>query len=347
MTPNIEPFQSRSAWTARDMADPNDWVHRVSDDDIAEIDAALRHVQARGLSIPDITRETFPLDGFAASLAEIRHEIEDGCGFVMLRGLPVDRYSRDEAQLIFWGIGAYWGEAVGQNQMGDVVGHVMNVARDWNTDNHGRGYQSRDALSFHCDKNDAVALMCWNGAKSGGLSCIASSAAIHNAMLERRPDLLELLYGPFHVDFRGEEMEGHKPYNIQPVFTRRDGRVYGRYGRTYIMTGQRFDDAPQLTDDQIAAVDMVDAMANSDEFRLDMTFERGDIQILNNHVILHSRTAFEDWPEPERQRHLFRLLFLSPTFADAPEHFQLVRNTSRYWRDHPRAPTGISPIPAD
>jgi hypothetical protein len=280
-------------------------------------------------------------------LAKIRREVEDGRGFAMLRGLPVERYSRDEAQLIFWGMGAYWGEAVGQNQMGDVVGHVMDVARDWNTDNHGRGYQSRDALSFHCDKNDAVALMCWNGAKSGGLSCIASSAAIHNAMLERRPDLLELLYGPFHVDFRGEEMDGQKPYNIQPVFTRHDGRVYGRYGRTYILTGQRFDDAPQLTDDQIAAVDMVDAMANSDEFRLDMTFERGDIQILNNHVILHSRTAFEDWPEPDRRRHLFRLLFLSPTFADAPEHYQLVRNTSRYWRDHPRAPAEVSPIPVE
>ena len=101
MTLNIKPFQSRSAWTARGMADPNDWVHRVSNADIAEIDAALRHVQSRGLGIPDITRETFPLDGLAASLAEIRREVEDGRGFAMLRGLPVERYSRDEAQLIF------------------------------------------------------------------------------------------------------------------------------------------------------------------------------------------------------------------------------------------------------
>ncbi|HIE49814.1 MAG TPA: TauD/TfdA family dioxygenase, partial [Gammaproteobacteria bacterium] len=221
-TSNITPFQSDSAWTAREMADPATWVYRVTESDVAEIDAALRFTQARGLGIPDITRETFPLDGLKASLADILRQVEDGRGFAVLRGLPIERYSREEAQIIFWGLGAYWGEAVGQNQMGDVVGHVMDINRDWNTDNHGRGYQSKDALSFHCDKNDAVALMCWNPSKSGGKSCIASSAAIHNAMLDRRPDLLELLYGPFHVDFRGEEMAGHKPYNVQPVVTRQD-----------------------------------------------------------------------------------------------------------------------------
>ena len=346
MTTSIQPILSKSAWTSRDMADPNTWIYQISESHIAEIDAALHAVQARGLGIPSVARESFHLEEFAASLAEIRHEVEDGRGFVLVRGIPIERYSREEAQLIFWGLGTYFGEAVGQNMMGEVMGHVMDVGRDWNKDNHGRGYQGRDALSFHCDKNDAVALMCWHPSKSGGASCIASSAAIHDAMLERCPDLLELLYGPFYVDYRGEEMQGEKPYNIQPVFTLHEGRVFARYGRTYITSGQRFEEVPRLTSDQIAAVDMVGTLANSDEFRLDMTFERGDIQILNNHVILHSRTSFEDWPEPERQRHLFRLLFLSPTFANAPAHYQTVRATSRYWRDHPRAPAEISSIAA-
>ena len=347
MSSTIQPFQSKSAWTARDMRDSGNWVHRVSESDVAEIDAALRAVQAHGLAMSDITRESFPLDQFAASLAEIRREVEDGRGFVLIRGIPVDRYSFEEVALIFWGLGTYMGETVGQNQMGDVVGHVMDVGRDWNKDHHGRGYQGRDALSFHCDKNDMVALMCWHPSMSGGESCIASSAAIHNAMLERHPDLLEQLYGPFYVDYRGEQMAGEKPYYVQPVFTRHEGRVYGRYGRTYITTGQRFAEVPRLTPDQIAAVDMVNTLANDDEFRLDMDFERGDIQILNNHVILHSRTAFVDWPEAERQRHLLRLLFLSPTFSDAPAHFQTVRATSRHWRDHPRAPAEIAPILAE
>ncbi len=347
VTASIQPILSESAWTARDMMDRDNWVYRVSENEIVEIDTALRAIVADGQRFPSITRETFRLDRFATALAEIRREVEDGRGFVLIRGIPIDRYSPEEAQLLFWGLGTYMGEAVGQNQMGDVVGHVMDVGRDWNEDHHGRGYQGRDALSFHCDKNDMVALMCWHPSKSGGESCIASSAAIHDAMLERNPDLLALLYGPFYVDYRGEEMPGEKPYNVQPIFTRHEGRVFGRYGRTYITTGQRFDEVPRLTRDQVAAIDMVDELANDDAFRLDMDFERGDIQILNNHAILHSRTSFEDWPEPERQRHLFRLLFLSSTFASAPAHYRTVRATSRYWRDHPRAPAEGSPIVAE
>ena len=83
-----------------------------------------------------------------------------------------------------------------------------------------------------------------------------------------------------------------------------------------------------------------------EEIAVDMEFHQGDIQFLHNHVTLHSRTEFEDWPEPERQRHLFRLLFLSSTFANAPAHYQTVRATSRNWRDHPRSPAEVSPIVA-
>jgi len=346
MTDSIRPVETPAAWTAPEMAGTTAWIHQITKADIAEIDAALRGVKARGLGISAITRECFPLDGFARSLAEIRHEVEFGRGFVLVRGLPIERYTKEEAQLIFWGIGTYLGEAVGQNTMGDVLGHVRDIGRDWNKDHHGRGYQGHDALSFHCDKNDVVALMCWHPAKSGGLSCIASSMAIHNAILERRPDLLELLYGPFYIDHRGEQVEGDKPYYVQPVYMHHNDRVFGRYGRTYVMTSQRFDDVPRLTADQIAAIELVEELANDDEFRLDMEFRRGDIQLLNNHVILHSRTAFEDWPDIDRSRHLFRLLFLSPAFADAPAQYETVRTMSRYWRDHPRPPADVAPIEA-
>jgi len=346
MIETIRPVETPAAWTARDMAASTAWIHRIGASDIAEIDAALGRVEAAGLGIPEITQETFPLGGLARSLAEIRKEVEYGRGFVLLRGIPVERYTKEQAQIVFWGLGTYFGEAVGQNTMGDVLGHVRDIGRDWNEDHHGRGYQGHDALAFHCDKNDVVALMCWHPAKSGGLSCIASSMAIHNAMLERRPDLLKLLYGPFYIDYRGEEMAGEKPYYVQPVFMPQNGRLYARYGRTYVMTGQRFPEVPRLTGDQIAAIEMVDALANDDEFRLDMDFQRGDIQFLNNHVTLHSRTAFEDWPDLERSRHLFRLLFLSPAFADAPAHYQTVRATSRFWRDHPRPPAEVAPIAA-
>ena len=338
------PLDIRAAWRGRDLAGSTEWIHPLSDGDIGEIDAALRHAQARGLGVPAVARDDFPLDRLAATLTDILREVEYGRGFVLIRGLPVERYTKEEAALILWGIGTYLGTAAGQNTMGDVIGHVTDMGRDWNRDHHDRGYQSHALLPFHCDKTDAVALLCYHPARSGGLSCIASSVAIHNEILRRRPDLLPHLYGPFHVDLRGEEMEGEKPYNVQPVFTWYNGRLFTRYGRKYIRTGQRFADAPRLSPAQVEAVDLVHDLAESDEFRLDMDFRRGDIQLLNNHVILHSRTDYEDWPEPERKRHLFRLLMFTPAFADMPDHYRTIYATARYWRDHPRPPAAPAPV---
>ncbi len=343
----VGPIELAAAWTGREMAASAEWILAIGDRDIDELDAALEGVKTRGLAVPSITRADFPLDRFAATLGEALREVENGRGFVLIRGLPVERYSAEDAATILWGIGTHLGEAAGQNRMGDVIGHVTDTDRNWSTDNHGRGYQSRSFLPFHCDKTDAVALLCLHPAKSGGLSCIASSVAIHNEILARRPDLLERLYRPFHVDLRGEEMEGAKPFNVQPVFTWHDRRLFARYGRKYIMTGQRFADAPRLAPDDVAAIDMVHDLAASDEFRLDMDFRRGDIQILNNHAILHSRTEYDDWPEPERKRHLLRLLLFTPAFADVPDHYRTIYATARDWRDNPRPAAAESPIAAE
>ena len=336
-----------AAWTAREMAVSSEWIHSINDRDIDELDSALECVKNRELVAPSFTREDFPLDRFAATLAEVLLEVEHGRGFVLIRGVPIERYSAEDIETILWGIGTYLGEAAGQNRMGDVIGHVTDVGRNWTKDNHDRGYQTTSFLPFHCDKTDVVALLCLHPSKSGGSSCIASSVAIHNEILARRPDLLELLYRPFYVDLRGEEMEGEKPYNVQPVFTWYKQRLFARYGRKYIKTGQRFDDAPRFSPDDVAAIDMVHDLAASDEFRLDMEFQRGDIQILNNHAILHSRTEYKDWPEPERRRHLLRLLLFTPAFADMPEHYRKIYATARDWRDNPRLAAAASPIAAE
>lgn len=342
------PLDIPSAWTAPEMAASTEWIRNLTDVEIGEIDAALKRVQARGLAAPRFGRDDFPLERLADGLAEILGEVEEGRGFVLVRGLPVERYSAEEVETILWGLGTHLGEAAGQNRMGDVIGHVTDVGRDWSKDNHDRGYQTRSDLPFHCDKTDAVALLCMHPSMSGGLSCISSSVAIHNEIMRRRPDLLELLYGPFCMDLRGEEMAGEKPYNPQPVFTLHQGRLFARYGRKYIMTGQRFEEVPRLTEAQIEAIDMVQDLAESDAFRLDMDFARGDIQILNNHAILHSRTEYEDWPDaPERKRHLLRLLLFTPGYAELPAHYRTIYATARDWRDNPRPPATPAPIAAE
>jgi hypothetical protein len=76
-----------------------------------------------------------------------------------------------------------------------------------------------------------------------------------------------------------------------------------------------------LSDEQVAALDLFDGLAQDPEFRLDMTFEPGDVQFLHNHQILHARADFEDWPEVERRRHLLRLWLCPPEGRMLPDSF--------------------------
>lgn len=329
------PVRIPAAWTAAEMAQSEKWIFRVSAAEIAELDAALAAVKARGLGIPDIRRADFPLPAFSLRLTQLRQELESGCGAALIRGLPVARWGQADALLAYWGVGVHLGEITGQNGKGHRLGFVRATGRDWDKDHTVRGYQTTSWLPFHCDKGDIVGLMCLHGAKSGGTSCFASSVAIHNALLERRPDLVEAMYSPLYVDLRGEEPQGMKPYYLQPMYSYYKGRLFGRMGRKYIESGQRFPEVPRLTPLQVEAMEWVEAMAADDEFRLDMSFEQGDIQWLNNHVVMHSRNEYEDFPEPERWRHLVRMLIFSDAYRDVPDYVQHVNDVTRWWRDHP------------
>ena len=65
--------------------------------------------------------------------------------------------------------------------------------------------------------------------------------------------------------------------------------------------------APPLTERHHQLLDCIDSYAQSPELCLPMDFRPGDIQWLNNHVTLHSRTAYIDWDTPEQKRWLLRL----------------------------------------
>jgi hypothetical protein len=329
-------IDNRAAWHATDMAASDEWIYRLADDDIAELEAALRHVRRRNLQIPDIGRDDFPLPSFGNSLRMILEEIEDGRGFALLRGLPLDRFSDDEASIIYWGIGMHFGRPAAQNAQGDLLGHVRDQGRDWDKDYSARGYQTTSGLPYHNDSADMVGLLCYRKAKQGGLSCIVSSVTAHNAMLARRPDLARIFYEPFHVDCRGEERPDEQPYYTVPRFNFHQGRLFVQYSRMYIESAQRFEDVPRLTAAQTEAMNLFEEIANSDAYRLDMDFERGDIQFVNNHVILHARTDYEDFDEPELKRHLLRLWLFSPGHRARPPAFQRRYADMEYWHAHPR-----------
>ncbi len=327
-----------SVWRGPQMKQRSDWIVRFDELDIAELDAALRRARQAGIGIPELGRKDFVVPRLAAKLAAALQEIEDGRGFVLLKGLPVDRYSKADAALIYWGIGAQFGPAFAQNAQGDMLGHVRDLGADSRKNMKARGYQTRFHLPFHNDSTDLVGLLCLNRAKAGGFSRIVSSAAVHDEFAARRPDLHAVMCEPFYVDRRDEETAGQKPYYVTPCFNHYRGRLFIRYNRSFIESAQRHAEVPRLSVAQREALDLMDALCNDPAFYMDMDFEPGDIQFLNNYVMLHSRTEYEDWPEPSRKRHLLRLWLRTPAFADLPAAFADRNADMIAWQRSPKPP---------
>ncbi len=301
-----------------------DWIFRFPPEALAEIESALRGVQARRLAPPAFGKADFPLPTFSKVLAGMLEELERGRGFFLMRGLPVERFTQAEAEIVFWGLGLHLGLALSQNADGHLLGHVRNLDLDINKTNV-RAYQTTAELIFHNDQSDVLLLWCLKAAKAGGLSRIVSVTGIQNEIQRRRPDLLEELYRPYFIDRRGErgrDDEGDEPYYAMPVLSYHGGLVSARYIRGYIHSAQRFPEVPRLTAKQVEALDLFDAIANEPGMALSFQMEPGDFQLLNNYCVLHARTNFEDHPEPERRRHVLRLWLATPNSRDLPPCFE-------------------------
>ena len=334
----LEPYRKPAAWRTADLTQDSCWLCNLTAGDIKELDAALEGVRRRGLGVPEIGKNDFPLGGLAKKLRHILEDLEEGRGVVLVRGLPMERYSKQDAGTIFWGIGTYLGRSVAQNAYGDVLGHVRDIGKDWTTDMKARGYQTTLHLPFHNDSCDVVGLLCLRTAKQGGLSSIVSSVSIHDEMMRRRPDLAKLLYEPFYVDRRGEEAAGDLPYYLTPIFNYYKSRLFIRYNRTYIESAQRFAEVPRLTPVHMEALDMFDALCRDNILRYDMALQPGDIQFVNNYVVLHSRTQYEDHADPDKKRHLLRLWLFTPGLTDVPDSLKMRYRDMDAWQANPRAP---------
>ncbi|WP_374447699.1 TauD/TfdA family dioxygenase [Stella sp.] len=320
MTELPPPQHGPAVWHGPEMAARGDWLTVLEADEIAEVEAAARRLAAAEFDIAAIGRDDFPLPRLGPRLAAIGREVLDGRGFALLRGLPTGQWTIREAATAFFGIGAHLGRARSQNAKGHVLGHVRDLGLR-SDDPNVRIYQTSERQTYHTDSCDVVALLCLRTARSGGLSTLVSASAIFNAMRERRPDLLRLLLEPIATDRRGEVPAGMKPYFLIPVFNWYAGHLTVIYQRQYIDSAQRFPDAPRLTPAHVEALDLFDALANDPAFHLHMEFRPGDVQFVHNHALLHDRTAFEDWPEPERRRHLLRLWLACPGARPLPPVF--------------------------
>jgi TfdA family taurine catabolism dioxygenase TauD len=293
-----------SVWYGPEIVLQIDWIVRLRDIELAEVETAVHKIEESDLQ--HLTAKDVPLPTLAPKLQGVLDEVMKGRGFVLIKGLPVGRWTRRQAAIAFLVIGVQLGNLRMQNAEGHFLGHVRDLGRS-SEDPNTRIYQTRERQTHHTDSCDVVGLMCLQTAKSGGLSSLVSSTTIFNEMRRHRPDLLSVLLQPIETDRRGEVPESSKPYFNIPVFNYHDGLVSAIYQRQYIESARRFPGVEPLSELQIEALDMLDQLANDPKLNLMMELQPGDIQLVHNHTILHDRTAFEDYPEPERKRHLLRL----------------------------------------
>ncbi|GHB18912.1 hypothetical protein GCM10010377_05860 [Streptomyces viridiviolaceus] len=306
------PCSGPSVWRGGDLANREEWILRLSSDQLAEIDSALREARRRDLTLLKLTAADFPLPALAGELERIAEALEHGRGFVLVKGLPVEQPGEPAASAVFWGLGQYLGRPVPQNADGHMLGHVRDTGRSL-ADPATRGYQTRAELPFHTDGADLLALLSLRTPRSGGRTSLVSSAAIHNAVLDLRPDLTERLYRTYFFDRREEHAPEEPPYAAAPLAARLPGGALSmRYNRCYLESAQRFSQVPRLEPADLELFDLIDAVAASHKLRLDIDLRAGDLLLLNTHTVMHARAEFEDRDQPELKRHLLRLWLAFP-----------------------------------
>ncbi len=324
VTPPLKsPLHIPAAWTRATWARDRSWIYPLTAVERAELVAAVEGVRGRGLGVGRFDAVDFPIPVLAARIRHLQEELENGRGFALLRGFPLDDCSDADAELMFWGIGRHFGELITQNAGGERLGHVRNEGYQHAVGDK-RGYQTAARLNYHTDNCDVVGLLCLRTAKEGGLSSFTSAIAIYNEILREHPEYLPVLHRGFIYDLRGEQLAGMPPLSRHPipVYSNYTGKLSVRYVRTHIDLAWK-KGAPPLTDEEKRILDYFGSLADRDDLRHDMEFERGDVQLLNNHVIVHSRTDFIDHEDPRLKRHLLRLWInlpngrpLAPEFAD-------------------------------
>jgi alpha-ketoglutarate-dependent taurine dioxygenase len=305
-----ETINSPQAWLADTAGDPRRWYYDLPDAFIAVAARSLARLpqQATLGDFPPV--DDLPVAAEREALAPVRHELEHGSGFAVLRGFSPQRFSPAELRSAYWLVGQLLGKPLGQNVQGELLYDVRDTGQDVR---YGARFSVTNAEStFHTDNSfgrevaDYIGLLCINTARSGGLSQMVSAYAAHNELLTRHKAALELLYQPFHVDRRGGIRPGESATALVPIFAQQGGELLCRYLRYWIEVGHEKAGQP-LTAQQVAALDTLDKVLANPSLRVEFALRPGDMYFMNNRWLLHNRTAFEDHAEPERRRHLVRL----------------------------------------
>ena len=305
-------------WKTSDVTSDRSWEYFLTNGQCDELVNAAHGAVVAGQTIATLSAANFLLPGLAPLITQWSKDLSEGRGFALIHGFPIERLSEEETSLAYAGLGVHLGVPVGQNRDGDLTTDIRDDRLE-QTGEIRRLYRTRDRQDFHSDAADIIGLLCMHTAKSGGESKIVSSATVYAEMMRRRPDLVDELRTPLQWDRQNDHREGEQPwFTLAPIFNLNgEARIF--YVGWYIRNAQRHADVPRLTERQLEAMELLESITNDPTFHLEMAFQPGDIQLLNNGRILHAREAYEDWEDLSRRRHLIRLWLAAHNFSSVED----------------------------
>ncbi|KAH7319716.1 hypothetical protein B0I35DRAFT_352800 [Stachybotrys elegans] len=312
------------AWEGSTVADTYKWTLVLDADQLVEVKHALEHFKSLNLPLGAITQETFPLPHLHAELRRLSKELHFGHGFFVIRGIPVDEYSRRDNIIIYTGISSHIAPRRGrQDSKYDgkpadvVITHIKDLSATAQKGVIGSPAYTTDKQVFHTDSGDIVSLFALETAATGGASQLASTWRVYNELAATRPDLLHTLSQTWNVEIFAKS---DKRYTSRPLIYHQPAtgdapeRILLQYARRYFVgfgALPRSADIPPITEAQAEALDTLHFLGA--KFCVSTDFQKGDMQYINNLAVFHAREGFVD--TPEKQRHLVRLWLRDPEYA--------------------------------
>lgn len=320
----LTSIEEPSAWLAEDLAGDPGWRHILTASELSELETATREARKQGLGVGEFGRDEFPLPTLGPRIEALVDGVENGRGVALLEGIPTSKYDDESLRLLYWGFGVHAGVVISQNSKGQLLAEVRDHGNEY-SDRNTRGFSTNAELQPHVDTSDMTTLLCVRAARSGGESRVVSSTAAYNAILSEHPEYLDVLHRGFQNDLRGEGPTGEideLTHNRIPVYSYCAGRVSCSFNYRMIENAAMKNAEPLSTHER-AALDFLREVTLRPEHGYRFMMKPGDIQMVSNHSVFHSRADYEDFEEPERKRCLFRLWVnvrngrpLAPEFAD-------------------------------
>ena len=298
------------SWTSETVLDQGGLVH-LDDECLQELERVANDLRANPLPDVALSFKFFDMPACNALMAKIRKQIDSGIGLAIIDRLPIQNYDETIAKKLYWLLMSMVGQPVAQKWDGTLLYDVRDEGGQDIAGSNIRSSKTNGDQGYHVDNAfnlppEFVSLLCLKTAKEGGTSGIISFETVHNLLLDDHPDTLTRLYEPFYFDRQMEHAPGEVRTVHKPIFETDGKTIKTNYSPNVIYRGYKMID-DEMDDKTHTALDAIKSVCESPGIGKNLEFEIGQIQILNNRRIGHRRTAYVDWPEPDRRRHLVRM----------------------------------------